>query len=66
MLLPPDPNDERNVILEIRAAEGGDEATLFAADLFRMYLRYAEKRRSGRSRCSPRARPRPSSAASRR
>lgn len=45
MLLPPDPNDERNVVLEIRAAAGGDEATLFAADLFRMYLRYAEKRR---------------------
>lgn len=43
MLLPPDPADERNVILEIRAAEGGDEATLFAADLFRMYLKYAEK-----------------------
>ncbi|MFO0605584.1 MAG: peptide chain release factor 1 [Polyangiales bacterium] len=45
MLLPPDPRDERNVILEIRAAEGGDEATLFAADLFRMYCRFAEKRR---------------------
>ncbi|MEZ4392869.1 MAG: peptide chain release factor 1 [Polyangiales bacterium] len=45
MLLPPDPHDDRNVVLEIRAAAGGDEATLFAADLFRMYLRYAEKRR---------------------
>ncbi len=45
MLLPPDPNDDRDVILEIRAAEGGDEATLFAADLFRMYCRYSEKRR---------------------
>ncbi len=44
-LLPPDPNADRNVILEIRAAEGGDEATLFAADLFRMYARFAEKRR---------------------
>ncbi len=44
MLLPPDPSDDRDVILEIRAAEGGDEATLFAADLFRMYCRYAEKR----------------------
>lgn len=44
MLLPPDPNDDRDVILEIRAAEGGDEATLFAADLFRMYSRYAERR----------------------
>src|SRR5205814_1133827 len=45
MLLPPDPNDEKNVILEVRGGEGGDEATLFAADLFRMYLRYAEKRK---------------------
>jgi peptide chain release factor 1 len=44
LLLPQDPNDERNVILELRAAEGGDEATLFAADLFRMYTRFAEKK----------------------
>jgi peptide chain release factor 1 len=44
LLLPKDPNDERNVILEIRAGTGGDEATLFAADLFRMYSRYAESR----------------------
>ena len=43
LLLPRDPNDERNVVLEIRAATGGDEATLFAADLFRMYTRYAER-----------------------
>jgi peptide chain release factor 1 len=43
MLLPRDPRDERNVILEIRAATGGDEAALFAADLFRMYTRYAER-----------------------
>jgi peptide chain release factor 1 len=42
MLLPKDPNDEKNVILEIRAGTGGDEAALFAADLFRMYTRYAE------------------------
>lgn len=42
LLLPKDPNDERNVILEIRAGTGGDEATLFAADVFRMYCRYAE------------------------
>ena len=41
-LMPKDPNDERNVVLEIRAGTGGDEATLFAADLFRMYSRYAE------------------------
>jgi peptide chain release factor 1 len=41
-LLPPDPNDERNVIMEIRAGTGGDEAALFAADLFRMYTRYCE------------------------
>lgn len=45
LLLPTDPNDERNVILEIRAGAGGDEAGLFAADLFRMYTRYAEERR---------------------
>ncbi len=41
-LLPKDPNDEKDVILEIRAAAGGDEAALFAGDLFRMYTRYAE------------------------
>lgn len=41
-LLPKDPNDEKDVILEIRAAAGGDEASLFAGDLFRMYIRYAE------------------------
>ncbi len=43
LLLPKDPNDNRNVILEIRAGTGGDEAALFAADLFRMYTRYAEQ-----------------------
>jgi len=42
LLLPKDPNDERNIILEIRAGTGGDEAALFAADLFRMYSRYAD------------------------
>jgi peptide chain release factor 1 len=42
MLLPPDPNDKKNTILEIRSGEGGEEAALFAADLFRMYSRYAE------------------------
>jgi len=42
LLLPRDPNDERNIILEIRAGTGGDEAALFAAELFRMYSRYAE------------------------
>ncbi len=42
LLLPKDPNDHRNVILEVRAGTGGDEAALFAADLFRMYSRYAE------------------------
>jgi len=42
MLLPKDPNDEKNVILEIRAGAGGDEASLFAQDLLRMYTRYAE------------------------
>ncbi|MCW8839508.1 MAG: peptide chain release factor 1 [Gammaproteobacteria bacterium] len=45
LLLPRDPNDNKNVFLEIRAGTGGDEAALFAGDLFRMYLRYAEKRR---------------------
>ena len=44
LLLPRDPNDERNVVLEIRAGTGGDEAGLFAADLFRMYSRFAETR----------------------
>lgn len=42
LLLPTDPNDDKNVILEIRSGEGGEEAALFAADLFRMYSRYAE------------------------
>ncbi len=45
LLLPKDPNDERNVILEIRAGTGGDEAALFAGDLYRMYSMYAEKKR---------------------
>src|SRR5437868_952844 len=44
-LLPKDPNDERNVFLEIRAGTGGDESGLFAGDLFRMYTRYAERQR---------------------
>ena len=43
LLLPHDPNDERNVFLEVRAGTGGDEAGLFAADLYRMYARYAER-----------------------
>jgi peptide chain release factor 1 len=43
LLMPRDPNDEKNVLLEIRAGTGGDEATLFAAELFRMYSRYAER-----------------------
>ena len=42
LLIPKDPNDEKNVILEIRAGTGGDEATLFAAEILRMYARYAE------------------------
>jgi len=45
LLLPKDPNDERNVLLEIRAGTGGDESALFAGDLLRMYLRYAERQR---------------------
>jgi len=43
LLLPKDPNDDRNTVLEIRAGTGGDEAALFASDLFRMYSRYAER-----------------------
>jgi len=45
LLLPTDPNDEKNVILEIRAGTGGDEASLFAAEVFRMYQRFAEQHR---------------------
>lgn len=45
LLLPRDPNDEKNVIIEIRAGTGGDEATLFAAEMMRMYQRYAERQR---------------------
>jgi peptide chain release factor 1 len=45
LLLPKDPNDEKSVLLEIRAGTGGEEAALFAADLFRMYSRFAERRR---------------------
>jgi len=45
LLLPRDPNDEKNVVLEIRAGTGGDEATLFAQEIFRMYTRYAESQR---------------------
>ncbi|HKS10601.1 MAG TPA: peptide chain release factor 1 [Pyrinomonadaceae bacterium] len=45
LLVPSDPNDEKNVILEIRAGTGGDEATLFAAEMVRMYARYAERHR---------------------
>jgi peptide chain release factor 1 len=47
LLLPRDPNDEKSVILEIRAGTGGEEAKLFAAELLRMYLRYAERHRMG-------------------
>ena len=43
LLLPQDPNDDKNIIMEIRAGAGGDEAALFVGDLFRMYSRYAEK-----------------------
>jgi peptide chain release factor 1 len=45
LMLPKDPNDEKNVVLEIRAGTGGDEATLFAEEIFRMYSRYAESQR---------------------
>ena len=45
LLLPKDPNDQRNIFLEVRAGTGGDEAAIFSGDLFRMYTRYAESRR---------------------
>jgi len=45
LLLPKDPNDEKNIIIEVRAGTGGDEASLFAAEVFRMYLRFAEQHR---------------------
>ena len=45
LLLPRDPNDEKNVVIEIRAGTGGDEASLFAAEIFRMYVRFAEQHR---------------------
>lgn len=45
LLLPKDPNDDKNVIVEIRAGAGGDEAALFAAEMYRLYVKYAEKRR---------------------
>ncbi len=44
LLIPKDPQDEKNAIIEIRAGTGGDEASLFAGDLLRMYMRYCEKR----------------------
>ena len=45
LLLPKDPNDSKNVIVEIRAGAGGDEAALFAAEIYRMYVKYADGRR---------------------
>src|SRR5262249_41478111 len=45
LLMPRDPNDDKNILLDIRAGTGGEEAALFAADLFRMYSRFAERRR---------------------
>jgi peptide chain release factor 1 len=45
MLLPKDPNDEKNIVIELRAGAGGDEAALFVAEMFRMYLRFAEQHR---------------------
>ena len=49
LLLPKDPNDKKNIILEVRAGTGGEEASLFVADLFRMYSRFAEFSRAGYS-----------------
>ena len=45
LLLPKDPNDDKNVIVEIRAGAGGDEAALFAAEIYRMYVHYAEHKK---------------------
>jgi peptide chain release factor 1 len=45
LLLPKDPNDDKNIVIEVRAATGGDEASLFASEVFRMYLRFAEQHR---------------------
>ena len=45
LLLPKDPNDDKNIVIEVRAGTGGDEASLFAAEVFRMYLRFAEQHR---------------------
>jgi len=53
MLIPKDPQDEKNAILEIRAGTGGDEASLFAGDLLRMYIRYCEGTRWKPRSCSP-------------
>ena len=63
MLMPRDPDDDRDVILEVKAGEGGDESALFAGDLLRMYLRYAEQR--GWRTEPSRTRPSPTSAATR-
>ena len=53
LLLPKDPNDDKDIIVEIRAGAGGDEAALFAAELFRMYTHYVESK-AGRSKLSTR------------
>ena len=50
LLLPKDPNDNKNVIVEIRAGAGGDEAALFAAEIYRMYVKYAEITAAGKQR----------------
>ena len=52
LLLPKDPNDEKNVIVEIRAGAGGDEAALFASELYRMYVHYAESQHWKTEMCS--------------
>ena len=58
-LVPKDPNDKRNVVLEVRAGTGGDEATLFASELFRMYCRYGPSSGVGRSTSSTFLSPKP-------
>ena len=51
LLLPKDPNDSKNVIVEIRAGAGGDEAALFAAEIYRMYVKYSGDPDDGKQRC---------------
>ena len=57
LLLPKDPNDDKNIIIELRAGTGGDEAAIFVSEMFRMYSALRRDSTNGRSRSSPRRRP---------